>query len=102
MNTTVDRTGNDHGSAQERYGFVGIIVENRRRHGMRINQILADHSHCIVGRLGLPNIDHSELSIVTLIVHASTDELGSLTGKLGALPGVSVKSALYKTGAREA
>lgn len=79
-----------------RYGFVGMIVENRASHGMRINKILADHSHCIVGRLGLPNVDHSGLSIVTLIVHASTDELGSLTGKLGALPGVSIKSALYK------
>jgi aspartate ammonia-lyase len=66
---------------------------------MRINRILADHSTCIVGRLGLPNLENGGLSIVTLIVHASTDELGSLTGKLGAIPGVTVKSSLYKASA---
>ncbi|WP_018525554.1 TM1266 family iron-only hydrogenase system putative regulator [Alkalispirochaeta alkalica] len=77
-----------------RYGFVGIIVENRQRLGARINQILAAHADCIVGRLGLPNLEEGTLSIITLIVRASTDEMGSLSGKLGALPGVTVKTGL--------
>jgi hypothetical protein len=34
--------------------------------------------------------------VITLVIEASTDELGRLTGKLGMLPGVSVKSALTK------
>ena len=80
----------------KRYGFVGVIVTDRDRHGSRLNQILAAHAGCIVGRLGLPNLEGGAISIVTLIVHATTDELGSLTGKLGALPGVSVKSAMHK------
>ena len=81
-----------------RYGFVGIIVTNREHNGARLNQILAAHSDCIIGRLGMPNIEDGQLSIVVLIVHATTDRLGSLTGKLGSLAGVSVKSALHKAG----
>lgn len=83
------------GAKESRYGFVGIMVENRHSLGARLNQILAAHSDCIVGRLGMPNVEGTSLSIITLIVHATTDQLGSLTGKLGSLPGVSVKSALH-------
>ncbi len=79
-----------------RYGFVGILVSDREKVGARINQILADHSSMIVGRLGMPNLEEGGLAIITLILHATTDQLGSLTGKLGALSGVSVKSALHK------
>lgn len=85
-----------------RYGFVGIIVTNREHNGARLNQILASHSDCIIGRLGLPNIEDGHLSIVVLIVHATTDRVGSLTGKLGSIAGVSVKSALHKASASEA
>lgn len=86
-------------SAEEaRYGFVGILVTDRRRHGARINQILSQHADAIVGRLGMPNLDEGRLAIITLIVRATTDEISALTGKLGGLDGVSVKSALHKTG----
>jgi aspartate ammonia-lyase len=46
--------------------------------------------------MGLPRLQDGTLSIITLIVRATTDELGALTGRLGSLPGVSVKSALAK------
>lgn len=79
-----------------RYGFVGILVTDRKSRGGRINQILAAHGELIVGRLGMPNLEDGELSIITLIVRGTPEELSSLTGKLGGLPGVSVKSALHK------
>jgi putative iron-only hydrogenase system regulator len=45
--------------------------------------------------MGLPYASKG-LHIIALIVHASNDEIGALTGKLGALTGVEVKSALTK------
>lgn len=80
-------------SAQIRYGFVGILVENRSRSAAPVQETLSRFGHIIRGRMGLPNIDDSELSIITLIVRADPDEIGALTGRL---EGVSVKSAMAK------
>lgn len=85
-----------HSLDGRRYGFVGIIVTDRERVGARIAQILAAHAEFIIGRLGLPNLEGGSISIITLIVRITTDELGSLTGKLGAIDGVSVKSAMHR------
>ncbi|NLJ49390.1 MAG: CopG family transcriptional regulator, partial [Candidatus Atribacteria bacterium] len=34
------------------------------------------------------------LSIISIIVDGSTDEIGALTGRLGQIPGIKVKSTL--------
>ena len=79
----------------KRLGFVGIIVEDRKKAAHLVNDLLSEHGDIIVARVGLPYRER-QCSVITLIVDATTDELGALTGKLGALSGVSVKSALTK------
>ncbi|NTW71063.1 MAG: CopG family transcriptional regulator [Eubacteriaceae bacterium] len=78
-----------------RIGVVGIVIEESDSIG-RINEILHEHSSIISGRMGLPHINGRHVNIISIVVDGTTDEIGSLTGKLGALPGVSVKSALSK------
>ncbi len=78
-----------------RIGTVTIIVTNRADQANRINAILSEHGEAVIGRMGLP-YPPKGLHIISLIVYATTDEIGSLTGKLGALQGVQVKSALTK------
>jgi len=79
----------------KRLGFVGIILEDREHSAPLVNELLSKHAHLILARTGIPHIkgDHS---VITLVVDSSTDELGQLTGRLGSLPGVQVKSALSK------
>jgi putative iron-only hydrogenase system regulator len=48
-----------------------------------------------VGRMGIP-YKEKNVGVITLIVDADTDEIGALTGRLGEIKGVSVKSALSK------
>ena len=79
----------------KRIGFVGIIIENRKEHAEAVNQALSEFGHLIVVRTGVPNV-RSSCSVITLVVDASTAEIGALTGKLGMIAGVSVKSALAK------
>lgn len=78
----------------KRLGVIGIVVENRQVVA-RVNQILSDHADLIVGRMGLP-YQAREVSVISLIVDGTTDQIGSLTGKLGNIPEVIVKSALTK------
>jgi len=79
----------------KRLGFVGIIVEDREKCAGMVNEILSQFSELILARTGLPNAKE-KTSIITLVIDATTDELGMLTGKLGNISGVSVKSGLAK------
>jgi len=79
----------------KRLGFVGIVIDDRNKCGGIVNEILSQHSDLILARTGLPNAK-GNTSIITLVIDATTDELGVLTGKLGNVNGISVKSGLAK------
>ena len=80
-----------------RLGFIGIIIEDRHKQAPVVNQVLSEYADVIIGRMGIPHAKHA-LNVITVIVDATTDQVGALTGKLGKIPGVSVKSALGKEG----
>lgn len=77
----------------KRIGVVGIVIDDPRRVSDRVNTIISAHSHMLIGRMGIPRPE-DHVGVIALIIGGTTDEVGSLTGKLGALPGVTVKSAL--------
>ncbi len=79
----------------KRLGFVGVIIHNRKKAAPAVNSILTEFGEIVVGRMGVPHVK-KDLSVIVLIVNSSTDELGALTGKLGKISGVSVKSGLCK------
>lgn len=80
---------------EKRIGFVGIIIKDRLRQAEKVNKILTEYGDIIAGRMGLPYREKN-CSVITLIIDATTDELGALTGRLGAVEGISVKSGLGK------
>ena len=82
----------------KRIGVIGIVIDDPRHIADKVNSILSDYGKIIIGRMGIPRHD-PEVSVIALIIEGTTDEVGALTGKLGNLPGVTVKSALT---AREA
>jgi putative iron-only hydrogenase system regulator len=80
----------------KRLGFVGLIIENRHQSAHAVNEVLSQYGDSIVARVGIPYRE-KHCSVITLVVDMTTDELGSMTGKLGEIEGVSVKSALSKS-----
>lgn len=79
---------------EKRIGAALILVEEKESISL-LNQIISKHAGIIIGRQGLPVIN-GEASIISLVLQGSTDEIGSLTGKLGRLQGISVKSLVMK------
>ncbi len=79
---------------ETRIGVVGIVVEDLEQTN-KINEILHSYNHLVVGRMGIP-YKQKGISVISVVVDGTTDEIGSLSGKLGVIPGVSVKSALSK------
>lgn len=80
---------------QRRLGVVGIIIYNPDSTFQSLNEILHQFGNIIVSRQGLPYRERN-LSIISLIVDGNTDDIGALTGKLGQLTDVSVKTAFAK------
>lgn len=76
-------------------GVIAIIIKNRTESVHKVNEILSEFGDIVLGRMGLPYQERN-LNIITLIVDASTDKIGSLTGKLGMVSDVTVKSTLAK------
>ncbi|MGQ9623416.1 MAG: TM1266 family iron-only hydrogenase system putative regulator [Candidatus Caldatribacteriaceae bacterium] len=82
--------------SKNRVGVIGIIVTDREKQAERVNEILAEFGNIIIGRMGIPYRERN-ISVIALIVDGNTDTLGALTGRLGSIPGVQVKSALVST-----
>ncbi len=72
------------------------VTDRGEKQAERVNEILGEFGELIVGRMGIPYRERN-VSVIALIVDGSTDELGALTGKLGSIPGVKVKSALVSS-----
>ena len=77
---------------EKRIGVISILV-NEKTYVSKLNAILSDYSQLILGRMGLP-MKEKGIQIIALIVEGSTDDLGALSGKIGRLQGIKVKSLL--------
>ncbi|MBE6839394.1 MAG: CopG family transcriptional regulator [Ruminococcus sp.] len=78
----------------KRIGVVGIIIESEDAVDA-VNTTLHSYRDIIAGRMGLPYRERG-CSVISLIVDADSDRISALTGTLGKITGVSVKSALQK------
>lgn len=77
---------------EKRIGAALIVVEDKSV-VEPLNQLISKNSHLILGRQGLPLIDRS-ISVISLVLEGTTDEIGAFTGPVGRLKGVTVKSIL--------
>ncbi|MCI6936429.1 MAG: iron-only hydrogenase system regulator [Clostridiales bacterium] len=76
---------------ETRVAVISIIVENP---GMveTLNSLLHEYSEFIIGRMGLP-YPKRKVSIITVALDAPQNTISTLSGKLGGLSGVNVKTA---------
>lgn len=72
--------------------LLGIIVENTAA-VEELNAILHNYGSYIIGRMGLPYREKN-LHIISIVLDATQNIISALAGKIGMLPGVTVK-ALY-------
>lgn len=79
---------------ENRIALAGIIVEDPAA-ANEVNRILHDFSQWIVGRMGIPYRSRG-VSIISVVLDAPQPVLSSLSGKLGMVNGVSVKTVCSK------
>ena len=76
---------------ESRIAVMAIIVENRDSVDV-LNALLHEYGDYIVGRMGLP-YGKKKVHIVSIALDAPNDTISALAGKIGNIPGISVKTA---------
>ncbi len=74
-----------------RVAVMSIIVEDTES-TERLNRILHDNGEYIIGRMGIPYRKRN-ISIISIALDAPQDVISAISGKIGSLRGVSVKTA---------
>ena len=75
---------------ETRVALLGIIVE-KTESTMRLNQLLHEYADYIIGRMGIPYKERS-VNIISVAVDAPQDIISALSGKIGTIDGISVKT----------
>ena len=76
---------------ETRVAVMSIIVENTES-VEPINNLLHEYGQYIIGRMGIPYRERG-ISIISIALDAPDNTISALAGKIGNLPGVSVKTA---------
>ena len=71
--------------------MISIIVENDGATA-RINELLSGFSEYVIGRMGVPYKERG-VRLISVAVDAPQDRIAALSGQIGSLDGVSVKTA---------
>ena len=79
-----------------RIALIGIIVEDTNDIE-RLNSILHEYGQYIIGRMGIP-YRQKNVNVISVVIDASNDVISSLSGKLGMIKGINVKTVYSKTG----
>ena len=76
---------------ETRVAVMGIIVENWDSVDA-LNNLLHDYGKYIIGRMGIPYREKN-INIISIAIDAPQDKISALSGKIGKLDGISVKTA---------
>jgi putative iron-only hydrogenase system regulator len=77
-----------------RTALIGIIVDNEDS-VEALNNLLHEYRKVIIGRMGVPH-PQKPISIISIAIEADQNTISALSGKLGALEGVSTKTIYSK------
>jgi putative iron-only hydrogenase system regulator len=77
----------------KRIAVIGAVVEQPQRSQRAFNETVAQYKGIVKGRMGIP-FDDEDTAVIALTLQGELDDINALTGKLGNLPHVTVKTAV--------
>ena len=79
---------------EKRIGTITILLQGKTS-VPAVNLLLTEYSSIILARQGLP-LQHRNIQVISLVIEGTTETISALTGKIGRLKDVEVKSILTK------
>ena len=74
-----------------RVAVMSIIIENLNA-VEQVNAVLHEYGEAVIGRMGIP-YRRRGISIISIALDAPQDTISALSGKIGKMAGVSVKTS---------
>ena len=74
-----------------RVAVMSIIIENLNA-VEQVNAVLHEYGEYIIGRMGIP-YRARQISIISIALDAPQDTISALSGRIGKIAGVSVKTS---------
>ena len=84
---------------QTRVAVMAVIVDKSESVD-KLHSVLHVYGNFIIGRMGIPYKER-RINILSIALDAPQDTISSIAGKLGNIPGVSVKTAYSNVTADE-
>ena len=82
---------------ENKLAIIAIVINKCEEEVVeKVNGYLHEYRDIIVGRMGIPYAER-QISLISVMVDGPEDRINSLSGKLGMVPLVSVKTAYSKT-----
>lgn len=79
----------------KRIAIIGAVLDNPKDCQSQFNDLVAEYKHIVRGRMGIP-FQEEGISVVSITVCGTLDEINGLTGKLGNIPGINVKTSFSR------
>jgi putative iron-only hydrogenase system regulator len=79
---------------EKRIGTITILIKGNTS-VPDVNSLLSQYSSIILARQGLP-LHNRNISVISLVIEGTPEIISALTGKIGRLKNVEVKSILTK------
>ena len=79
---------------ETRVALIGIVVEYDNSVS-ELNKILHQYGKYIIGRMGIP-YSKRNVSLISVVLDAPANVISALSGKLGMLNGVNIKTMYSK------
>jgi putative iron-only hydrogenase system regulator len=79
---------------ETRIALIAIVIENRESTG-KLNDVLHEYGEYIVGRMGIPYRKRN-ISVISIVMDAPSDTISALSGKLGMIPHINIKTVYSK------
>jgi putative iron-only hydrogenase system regulator len=77
----------------KRIAVIGAVLEQPQKSQKEFNETVSSFKGIVKGRMGIPFAEE-DMAVIAITVVGELDEINALTGKLGNLPGVAVKTAV--------
>ena len=79
----------------KRIAVVSAILDNPESSQQELNELIAAFKGLIKGRMGLPMPEHN-VSVISITHDGDLTEINTLTGKIGLIDGIQVKTSISK------